>query len=262
MKHLYFTYYVSALLLISLLFSSCGSKRDIVYFQNSEWISSDQFKKNKTEYIAKIMPNDNLFISVTAVNQAAVEAFNIASLNRGSLNTASLDVFGYLVDQNGNINLPYVGEIRVAGLNKPEAIHFIQKEISKYVDDPIVNIRFLNYKVSVIGEVNRPGVYTVSDEKISIPQAIALAGDLTIYGQRRNVQLIRMEKGEEKIYFIDLTSPDIFFSPNYYLHQNDVLYIAPNKTKAGTSTYNQNLPLLVSLISVTITAVALFVRYK
>ena len=262
MKHLFFPFYISVLMLISFLFFSCGSKRDIVYFQNSEWISSEQFKKNAIEYSAKIMPNDNLFITVTAVNQGAVEAFNIAPLNRGSLNTASLDIFGYLVDQNGNINLPYVGEIHVAGLNKTEATHFIQQKISQYVENPVVNIRFLNYKVSIIGEVNRPGVYTVTDERISIPQAIALAGDLTIYGQRRNVQLIRMEKGEEKIYFIDLTSPDIFLSPNYYLHQNDVIYVSPNKTKAGSSTYNQNLPLLVSLISVAITAIALFVRYK
>ena len=141
-----------------------------------------------------------------------------------------------------------------------EAADLLQKEVSAYVENAIVNIRFLNYKISVLGEVNRPGIYSVTDEKISIPEAVALAGDLTIYGERRNVQLIRVENGKKQFYSIDLTSPSLFFSPLYYLQQNDILYISPNGTRAGSSTYNQNLPLFVSLISVTITAIALFVR--
>ena len=262
MKHPYFSFYFPVIILILFfLFSSCGSRRDIVYFQNSDKISDGMYVRDNTEFNAVIMPNDNLFITVSAVNPEAVEVFNTSLLNRGgTLSATTLDVMGYLVDQKGNINFPLAGEIHVGGLTKKDAIQVLQKAVSKFVADPVINIRFLNYKISILGEVNRPGVYTVTDEKISIPQAIALAGDLTIYGERHNVQLIRMEKGEKKFYYIDLTSPDLFFSPDYYLHQNDILYVTPNGTKAGSSTYNQNLPLLVSLISVTITAVALFVR--
>ncbi|MCL1932920.1 MAG: polysaccharide biosynthesis/export family protein [Candidatus Azobacteroides sp.] len=260
MKHAHFSFYFAATLLI-LLFSSCGSRRDVVYFQNSDKIPEGISAQDNSEFNAVIMPNDNLFITVSAVNPDAVEVFNTALLNKGgTLSTTTLDVMGYLVDPKGNINFPVVGEVHVAGLTKTEAIQELQKAVSKFVADPVINIRFLNYKISVLGEVNRPGVYTVTDEKISIPQAIALAGDLTIYGERHNVQLIRMEKGEKKFYSIDLTSPDLFFSPDYYLHQNDILYVTPNGTKAGSSTYNQNLPLVVSLISVVITAIALFVR--
>jgi len=252
-------YFAVITLILLFLFSSCGSKRDIVYFQNHD----SMYMFEKAEHTIKIMPNDNLFITVTSSNPEAVEVFNVGLSNRGAISTASLDIYGYLVDQNGNINLPLVGEVRVGGLTKQKAVDLLQEKISKFLTEkPIVNVRFLNFKVSVLGEVNRPGVYTVTDEKISIPQAIALAGDLTIYGERQTIQLRRIENGEMNCYIIDLTSSDLFFSPYYYLRQNDILYISPNKTKAGSSTYNQNLPLYVSLISVTITAVALFLRYN
>ena len=263
MKRQYFSFYFSTAVILLIILASCGSPRDIVYFQNAEKISRDMYFQDYSEFKTVIMPNDNLFITVSAEKPEAVEVFNTAQLNRTNFTPATLDVFGYLVDHKGNINFPLVGEIHVAGLTKTDVVQLLQKEIAKYITiNAIVNIRFLNYKISVLGEVNRPGVYTVTDEKITIPQALALAGDLTIYGDRRNVQLIRIEKNEEKFIFIDLTSPDIFFSPYYYLRQNDVLYVSPNKTKSASSTYNQNLPLLVSLISVTITALALFMRYK
>ena len=264
MRHRYFSFYFAALVVISLfLFSSCGSKRNILYFQNSDNIDEKMYFNDSTEFNTVIMPNDNLFITVSAVNPDAVEVFNTNQFNRiGNVSATALDISGYLVDQKGDINFPLVGEIHLGGLTKKNAIQLLQNQVSKFVTDPVVNIRFLNYKISIIGEVTRPGVYTVTDEKISIPQAIALAGDLTIYGDRHNVQLIRIENGKKQFHSIDLTTADLFFSPYYYLHQNDVLYIQPNGTKAGSSTYNQNLPLLVSLISVTITAIALFVRYK
>ena len=261
MRQKYFYFPVLTFILF-FLFSSCGSRRNVVYFQDADKIVEEMSSsRDNTEFNSVIMPNDNLFITVSAVNPDAVEVFNTNLLNRGgTLSATTLDVMGYLVDPKGNINFPVIGEFHVAGLTKKDAIQGLQKAISKFVDNPVVNIRFLNYKISVLGEVTRPGVYTVTDEKISVPQAIALAGDLTIYGDRRYVQLIRVEKGEKKFYTIDLTSPDIFFSPNYYLHQNDILYVAPNKTKAGTSTYNQNLPLLMSTISVAFTIVAFFIR--
>ena len=246
-----------------ILFSSCGSKRDITYFQDPYKISDDLFKQDHAEYEVKIKPNDNLFIVVSAVNLDAVAMYNSVNVNRGGNFTPSnLDMFGYLVDPKGNIYFPHVGEIHVAGLTKMEAIQLLQEKISKDVADPVVNIRIMNYKIHVIGEVARPGVYTVTDERITIPQALALAGDLTIYGERSTVQLIRMEKGEKVFYTIDLTSPELFLSPNYFLHQDDILYVSPNKTRAGSSTYNQYVPLTISVTSIVITIISLIIRNR
>ena len=263
MKHKRCLLYTFLSVFAFFLFPSCGSKRNIVYFQSENQTVWPGFNSNRDEYKSVIMPFDNLFITVTSdVNPTAVEVFNPMQNRSSSLTPASIDIFGYLVDHNGNINLPLAGELHVAGLTKTEAVKLLQDSISKYAEGVVVNIRLMNFKFSVFGEVNRPGTYTITDERISIPQAIAMAGDLTIYGQRRDVKLIRNENGEEKFYNIDLTSTDVFLSPYYYLRQNDVLYISPNKTRAGSSTYNQNLPLIVSVINVTITAIALYIRYK
>jgi len=264
MKLTKFSFYFTALILIPFfLFSSCASKRDVLYFQTADTIPqiSNQIDDN---YKVKIMPNDNLFIKVTsAVNPNAVDIFNVIPVQMVNMTASNLDMLGYLVDSNGNINLPTVGEIHVAGLTKEEVTQLIQKDISsQYVKDAVVNIRILNYKITVLGEVARPGVYTLTDERVSVPQALALAGDLTIYGQRHNVQLTRIENGEKKTYYFDLTSPEIFSSPNYYLAQNDVLYVSPNGTRVRSSTNNQNIPLTISIISALITLASFFIRYK
>jgi len=258
-----FLSFVVIIFITLILFSSCGSQRDITYFQNPYKISDALYKQDHLEYEAKIKPNDNLFITVSAINQESVEAFNTYNLGRGgNLSSTSLDVFGHLVDLRGNVHFPLIGEVHLAGLTKIEAIEILQKKISNFVENPVVNIRIMNYKVHVLGEVSRPGVYAVTDEKITIPQALALAGDLTIYGERKSVQLIRMEDGERVFYQIDLTSPELFLSSNYYLHQDDILYVTPNKTRAGSSTYNQYVPLTISVTSLVITIISLFFRYK
>jgi len=224
-------------------------------------ITEGMYTRENMEFNALIMPNDNLFITVSAINPEAIEVFNPSLLHRGgTLSTTTLDVMGYLVDQRGNINFPVVGEIHLGGLTKKEAVQLLQRAVSKYVTDPVINIRFLNYKISILGEVNRPGVYTVTDERITVPQALSMAGDLTIYGDRRHVQLQRMENGEKRFYFIDLTTPDIFFSPNFYLLQNDILYIPPNSTRAGLASYNQTLPFLMSIMSLSFTILQFFIR--
>jgi len=265
MKHKYFSFYLLTLLITFFLLSSCASKRDILYFQNSDRIPETGGVKD-TDYQIVIKPNDNLYVTVsssTAVNPDAVAIFNSTPLNRsGSTPSSNLEIAGYLVDQEGNINLPLVGKIHVVGLTKMEAIKILQEKIAVFVKDAVINIRILNYKVTILGEVARPGVYTVTDERISIPQAIALAGDLTIYGERHNIQLRRIENGENKCYYIDLTSPDLFFSPNYYLLQNDVLYVSPNGTKVRSSTANQNIPLTISIITALLTVTSFFIRYK
>ena len=266
MKHYYFYLNFTVLsFTVFFLLTSCASKRDIVYFQNSDQMNQSTYNQDDANYKIKIMPNDNLFIrvsSASAINPAAVEVFNVSQSGNGSISSGNLDILGYLVDPKGNINLPLLGEVHVAGLTKTEVIQLLQKQIAKYVSDPIVNIRILNYKISILGEVSRPGIYTVTDERISIPQAIALAGDLTIFGERHNVQLIRIENGEKKFYYFDLTSPDLFSSPNYYLLQNDILYVTPNGTKVRTSTSNQNIPLVISIISATLMIVGFWINFS
>jgi len=262
MKQPYF-YFFPFLFILFLLFSSCASRRDILYFQNSDTASGMEYGVRDSDYQTIIKPNDNLYVTVSAFNPDAVTIFNSIPLNRsGNVTNNNQDLAGYLVDQKGNINLPLVDEIHVAGLTKMEATKLLQKEISKFIADPVVNIRILNYKISILGEVNHPGVYSVTDERISIPQAIALAGDLTIYGERRHLQLIRMENGEKKSYYFDLTSPELFSSPNYYLHQNDILYVAPNGTRVRSSTFNQNIPLTISIVTAVLTLTSFFIRYK
>jgi polysaccharide export outer membrane protein len=244
---------------VFLLFTGCGSKKDIVYFQGIDKYSTNT--ADSASYTIRIVPNDNLLILVSALNPQAAEPFNTINFTKGG-STGNIEWQGYLVDEQGNINFPVLGNIHLGGLTKTEAVNLLQEQISKYIDNPVVNIRYLNYKISILGEVNRPGIFSISDEKVSILEAIALAGDLTIHGERRTVRICRVENGEKKFYKIDLTSPSLFYSPYYYLQQNDIVYVIPNASKAGSSTYNQNLPLLLSVISVTLTAIALFVRFK
>jgi polysaccharide export outer membrane protein len=242
------------LFLLVLIATSCGSKKDILYFQNIESFPLDTIDSAK--YQLRIVPNDNLLITVSAHNPAAAEPFN--SINLTGSFTSGLEWKGYLVDERGEINFPVIGKITIGGLTKVEAEKLLGDKIAHYIANPVINIRFINYKISILGEVNRPGTYTINDEKISLPEAISLAGDLTIYGQRQNVWIYRMENGEKRYYTVDLTSPSVFYSPYYYLQQNDLVYVEPNKARAGSSTYNQSLPLIFSAISILVT-VASFV---
>jgi polysaccharide export outer membrane protein len=231
--------------LITLL-TSCGSSKDILYFQGTSNVSDSTYR-DLSNYEIRIMPNDNLLITVSALNPEVIEPFNTINLSRGSYSSPNtIELQGYLVDEEGFINFPVVGKLHLAGLTKAEAVNLIQNKVAVYIESATVNIRFLNYKISILGEVNRPGTYVVNDERISIPDALAKAGDMTIYGQRRDVLICRVEEGVKKFYHVDITSPEIFFSEAYYLQQNDVVYVLPNKSKVMSSTYN---PMLSTIIS-------------
>jgi polysaccharide export outer membrane protein len=228
--------------------TSCGSSKDILYFQNTENIEKAPYQ-DLSNFEIRIAPNDNLLITVSTSNPIASEPYNIINLSRGSVSSTNLELQGYLVDENGNINFPEIGLVHVGGLTKLEVITSLQTILSKDIDNPVVNVRFMNYKVSVLGEVNRPGTYQINDERISIPEALAKAGDMTIYGQRHNVLVCRVENGAKKFYHIDITSPDIFFSEVYYLQQNDILYVLPNKYRAMSSSYNPMTSTYISIVS-------------
>jgi len=243
-------------LIICIILSSCVSNKKVVYFQGAEDVIEDSQIAE-----AKIQPNDNLFILVSSAKVEASDIFNSVNLNEsGSSSQESLALQGYIVDKEGYINFPILGRVKLGGLTKNEAINLLQNKISEYVVDATVNIRFLNYRVTVLGEVNKPGVYTVTNEVISIPEALGLAGDMTIHGRRNNVLICREVNGKKEFHRIDMTSPDVFRSPNYFLQQNDIVYIQPNKAKSSGAGYNQSLPIWTSIFSTIITIIAIVTR--
>lgn len=245
-----------------LVLASCGSQKDVPYFQNSE---SVDLSKSQYLYDARIMPKDQLTITVSTLDDQAAVPFNLtvptpqSANNRSSYSQASLQI--YLVDNAGFINFPVIGQLKVGGLTKSEAEKMIEDKIRPYMaaeENPIVTVRMTGYQISVIGEVARPGTFTVSREKISILEALAQAGDLTIYGQRKNVQLIREDAtGKKSIYVFDLTDADIINSPYFYLQQNDVVYVTPNKVKAQNSSVGSMTTLWFSATSILISLTSL-----
>lgn len=248
-KNYYFIFFI-----IGAILTSCGSTKDLVYFQNVEkFVRSSEFKKDSANYEIRIKPNDNLLITVAARNPLAAEPYNSVSLDRGG-SAANLQWQGYLVDENGYINFPELGRLYVKDMTKEQLIAMLEERIKIDIEKPVVNVRFLNYKITIMGEVSKPGVYSVNDEKITLPQALALAGDLTIYGKRENVQICRInDNGEKHFQTLDLRNPAIFNSPYYYLQQNDMIYVAPNKAQASRAAYNQTWSTIISVASLLFT---------
>ncbi len=251
------TLLLTTLFLATLLtFSSCGSARKTVYFQGTDSIPSFVYENDLSNYEIRINPNDNLLITVSAINPQSVEMFNTVKTERMTYNIS--DYQGYLVDKDGHINFPVVGDVPLAGLTKREAVTLLEQKISEYVENPVVNIRFMNYKISVLGDVVRPGSYTITNEKVTIPEALALAGDMNITGVREDVLLCRVVNGKKEFYHIDMTSPELFFLPTFYLEQNDILYVKPNKAKIGTSSsIYRDAPLFISAVSLIIAVITL-----
>lgn len=249
------------LLTSSLLISSCRSTKDVGYFNNLDQPNVQQLiGENVSNYSPRIAPDDMLGITVTAVDPNSVAAFNLPALSfltpgeKQLSFTQSLQT--YLVGANGTIQFPVLGELKVGGLTKQECIKYLEGLISAYVNDPIVNIQILNYRISVLGEVNKPGSFTMPNDRISILDALSHAGDLTIQGERRNVLLIRDNNGRKEFHRYDLTRSDLFTSPYYYLQQNDVVYVEPNDPKKKNSRYSQTDQFNVSLFSAIVSTVS------
>ena len=249
-------------LIAALALASCGSQKDVPYFQNANSVDLSQ---SKYLYDARIMPKDQLTITVSTTDDNAAVPFNMTvptpyTVNsRSTYSQAMLQT--YLVDNSGNINFPIVGTLHVGGLTKSQAEELIQERIKPYMDkneNPIVTVRMPGYQISVIGEVARPGTFNVSREKITLLEALAQAGDLTIYGQRKNVQLIREDStGMKSIITFDLTDANIINSPYFYLQQNDVIYVTPNKVKAQNSSVGSMTTLWFSATSILISLTSL-----
>lgn len=229
-----------ALLVLAVL-PACSSHKDIAYLQEQEGAlhaAADSL------YDARIKPKDLLTITVNTFDREASLPFNLMypsnSPNGFSNNVGENVMQKYLVDNDGEIDFPVLGRIKVAGLTKKEVEAYLRGRLSVYLkEEPLVNVRMVNYKISVIGEVAHPNTYTITNEKVNVLEALALAGDMTIYGKRKNVKLMREgENGERNVYTIDLTDKNLIHSPYFYLQQNDVLYVEPNRTKMRNSRYS------------------------
>ena len=243
--------------------SSCASSKDVAYIQNSNMVD---LSESAFLYDARIMPKDVLTITVNTVNPEASAPFNLIVRNTltnssSSIGTSSGSLQTYLVSNDGTIDFPVLGTLQVGGLTKLECEKRIHDKILPYLnanENPVVTVRMSNYKISVLGEVNRPGMFTVGNEKINIFEALAQAGDLTIYGVRNNVKLIREDaNGRKEIYTLNLNDASIINSPYYYLQQNDIIYVEPNKVKAQNSGVGQTTSLWLTSTSILISLASL-----
>ena len=246
-----------AMMAVVLVLASCGSTKNIPYFKNSDFIDDSQ---SSVLYDARILPKDQLTITVSTTNPEAAVPFNLTIPTVTNMNTRSTysqpTLQTYLVDNAGYIQFPIVGSLKVGGLTKSEAEQLIQTKIRHYMnaeETPIVTVRMSSYSISVLGEVQRPGTFMVGREKISILEALAQAGDLTIYGVRDNVKLIREDaNGKKEFHTLNLNDANIINSPYYYLQQNDVVYVEPNKVKARNSTVGTTTSLWFTSVSILI----------
>src|SRR5690606_20996006 len=210
-------------------------------------------------------PNDKLTINVSAIDPETVRPFNLPLITNSydAINPQGTTTFQtYIVDEQGLIEFPVLGTIKIGDLTRKQATKLLTEKISEYVKDPIVNIRLTNFTVTVLGEVNSPGTYTVEEEQMSLLEAIGLAGDLTIHGIRENVFLIREQDGVKRFTKFDLTSINVVNHPNYYIQQNDVIYIEPNPAKIRSASYNQNYVLIISAVGTLATIAAILVKSK
>jgi polysaccharide export outer membrane protein len=241
-----------------LLMNSCASRKDLVYFQPDSTALHTSYELNAP----KLQAGDILTISVTADDIRATQPFNQVNAYSASGTIQNTNPFlpTYTIDNNGYIDFPKLGKVKLMGRTRTEAIDYLRQEISKYIVDPGVNINIRNFRVTVLGEVRTPGTYTIENDRITLLEALGLAGDLTINGVRNNVLVLREQSGVKQEYRVDLTKRDALNSPVYYLAQNDVIYVEPNGARVQSSKYTQNNSLFISIAGIVITIISVIVR--
>ena len=243
--HISILYHLLYLLFSLALLSSCNTSKEIIYFQDVE--------VNSPEAVAPpqditVQPKDQISIVVSSKDPELAALFNLTRVQQrvGStgLNNSNNngEISGYTLDDKGAIDFPVLGNLTVAGMTRSQIAALVKQRLKEenLVNDPVVTVEFMNLSFSVLGEVKTPGKYSISKDYITLLEAISMAGDLTIYGKRDAIFVIREEKGERVTHWVDLRSCDLFKSPVYYLKQNDVVYVQPNKVRAGQSTLNEN----------------------
>lgn len=254
-------YSITLILSIAVLImcGSCGSRKNMVYLQQD----SSQINTLYEQYVPKIQISDILTVVVTAADPKVTAPFNPVSTMATSNLTQSTDLAlrpTYTVSEKGEITLPMLGKVYVAGLTRVQAIEKLRNELGQYIKDPGVNINFNNFRVSVLGEVARPGSFIMPSERVTVLEALGMAGDLTIRGVRNNVMVIREVDGQKTVHRLDLTQQNTLNSPYYYLAQNDVVYVEPNKSQINSSKLGANTNIIISIASLLITVISVLSR--
>ncbi|WP_235855686.1 polysaccharide biosynthesis/export family protein [Flagellimonas aequoris] len=241
---------------IACLVVSCTSPQKIIYFQDAT--DFETLVDDGNAYSSRFKVDDVISIYVSTLNPEASSPFNLTVGVAGDSGTTVQQV-DYLVDKEGNIDFPVVGKIRVAGLSPEELRLLLTEKLNDYLKDPIINIRLRNFTVTVLGEVSRPGTYPVNGEQITILEALGLAGDLTIKGERKNILVIR-DFGGTKVYNrIDITSKNAVKSPVFYLTQNDVIYVEPNNSAVASASLDSRTTIAISVLSLIITTTVILI---
>lgn len=263
------------ILMAAFTLTSCQSYKRVPYLQSYEALTDKGYKEivineineQDTLYDARIQPKDLLNITVNTTDPEVAAPFNltvqtpISVAQRGANVTSQPTLQQYLVSNTGEIDFPVIGRLKVGGLTKSGAEGLIRERLSPYLKEtPIVTVRMSNYKISVIGEVNRPGTFTINNEKVNIFEALAMAGDMTVYGIRSNVKLIREDNnGHRNIVSLNLNEANILHSPYYHLQQNDILYVTPNKTKAKNASISNSTTIWFSIVGTLVSLASLIV---
>lgn len=244
-------FYILLIVASTVTLGSCGSSKEVVYFQDLR-PGETEIKLPEVKAIT-VRPEDKISIIVNSRDPQLTDLFNLPYVSRqlgqslrtnGVTASSNQGVSAYTVDANGKIDFPVLGKIHVAGMKREEIAECIKNELIKenLVKDPVVTVEFANLCISVLGEVNSPGRFSIDRDRLTILDALSMmAGDLTIYGNRSKVMVLRQEGDVQRVYGLNLTSGEhIYSSPAYYLQQNDVVYVEPNEVKARQSTVNGN----------------------
>ncbi len=263
------------ILLAAFTLTSCQSYKRVPYLQSYESLTDkghkeiviNEVNRQDTLYDACIQPKDLLNITVNTTDPQAAAPFNLTvqtPINIAQSNayvTSQPTLQQYLVSNDGEIDFPVIGRLKIGGLTKNTAENLIRKQLRPYLKEtPIVTVRMSNYKISVIGEVNRPGTFTINNEKVNLFEALAMAGDMTVYGIRSNVKLIREDNnGQRNIINLNLNEQNVLHSPYYYLQQNDILYVTPNKTKAKNAGISNSTTIWFSVVGTLVSLASLIV---
>ena len=260
------TIYCSFILLFFIT-TSCVSKKKINYFQDNAKGDTTKVEKNINASYTPVFQNDDfLSIDISSMDVESIKPFvtergiSPTSSVQSGYTSGSAAKTGYLIDANGDIDFPIIGKIHLAGLNRMEATELLKTKLSEYISLPVVNIRIQNFKITVLGDVNSPGTFNIPNERITIVEALGIAGDLNITGVRKNILVIRDIDGVKKEFRLDLSSNKIFQSPAYYLSQNDVVYVEPNGARRNSSLITSTTGVFISIASLIITTVTLIVR--
>ena len=247
--------------------TSCTGPKNVSYFQDFSDTAQPQLVKTVPFKSPVIQTDDILSITIQTIDNDVTNLLNNnTSINNATTSMpvstsnaagASQNVSGYLVDKDGNVEVPFVGKVHLAGLTTSQAKDFLAKEVNKYFNDAIVNVRYANFRVTVIGEVLRPSTYVVPNEKVNIFDALGMAGDMTIYGQRENVLLVRDTLNDKKLVRLNLNNKDIISSPYFFLQSNDIIYVQPNKYKAASTDAYRNRYFAIAAAVLTVVIVSI-----